>query len=315
MSDANGVMMQYFHWYSPDDGTLWDDVSSQADALAQAGFTALWLPPAYKGIGGSRDVGYGVYDLYDLGEFEQKGSIRTKYGTRQQYLQAIAALHAAGVQVYADAVLNHRIGGDATETTRATPFLQDDRLHPRGEPREVEVYTQFTFPGRRGQYSPFEWHWQHFDAVDYDARTQESNRVYLFEGKQFDDQVALEKGNFAYLMGCDLDFQNEEVRAELTRWGQWYLDTTGVDGFRLDAVKHISASRVGWTRLGDAEHPKAMAVLLSDGIGGGKWMEVGKPNAKFVDLTEHVREPVYTNDAGWGEFQCQGGSVSVWIEE
>ena len=42
-------------------------------------------------------------------------------------------------------------------------------------------------------------------------------------------------------MGCDLDFQSEEVRAEVTAWGKWYLDTTGVDGFRLDAVKHISA--------------------------------------------------------------------------
>ena len=44
-------------------------------------------------------------------------------------------------------------------------------------------------------------------------------------------------------------------------------------------------------------------------------MEVRRPNARFVDLTEQVREPVYTNDAGWGEFHCQGGSVSVWIEE
>ncbi|MEH6873862.1 MAG: alpha-amylase, partial [Candidatus Competibacter sp.] len=51
MTELNGVMMQYFHWYSPDDGSLWDEVSSRADALAQAGFTALWLPPAYKGFG------------------------------------------------------------------------------------------------------------------------------------------------------------------------------------------------------------------------------------------------------------------------
>jgi alpha-amylase len=41
MSDANGAMMQYFHWYSPDDGSFWGEVRSQADALAQAGFTAL----------------------------------------------------------------------------------------------------------------------------------------------------------------------------------------------------------------------------------------------------------------------------------
>ena len=27
----------------------------------------------------------------------------------------------------------------------------------------------------------------------------------------------------------------------MNAWGKWYLDTTGVDGFRLDAVKHIAA--------------------------------------------------------------------------
>ena len=32
---------------------------------------------------------------------------------------------------------------------------------------------------------------------------------------------------------------NPEVLAELDRWGAWYLALTGVDGFRLDAVKHI----------------------------------------------------------------------------
>jgi alpha-amylase len=71
---------------------------------------------------------------------------------------------------------------------------------------------------------------------------------------------------------------------------------------------------VGWTRLGDAAHPKAMAVLLSDADGGTKWMEVGKPNARFDDVTEHVKETVMTNEHGWGEFRCNGGSVSVWVE-
>ena len=116
MATLNGVMMQYFHWYSPADGSLWNEVNANAKDLADAGFTAMWLPPAYKGFGGGNDVGYGVYDMFDLGEFDQKGSIRTKYGTRQEYLDAIAALHSIGVQVYADAVLNHRMGGDHKET-------------------------------------------------------------------------------------------------------------------------------------------------------------------------------------------------------
>ena len=77
MSDLNGVMMQYFHWYLPADGSLWAQLADKSDELAQSGITALWLPPAYKGIGGAADVGYGVYDMYDLGEFDQKESVRT----------------------------------------------------------------------------------------------------------------------------------------------------------------------------------------------------------------------------------------------
>ena len=42
-------------------------------------------------------------------------------------------------------------------------------------------------------------------------------------------------------MGADLDFKNPEVVQECLDWGKWYLDLTKVDGFRLDAVKHIDA--------------------------------------------------------------------------
>jgi alpha-amylase len=84
-------------------------------------------------------------------------------------------------------------------------------------------------------------------------------------------------------------------------------------GPQVDYLDHWN--RIGWTRLGDDRHPKAMAVLMSDGAEGTKWMEVGRPNARFVDLTEHVREPVCANEAGWGEFRCNGGSVSVWVQE
>jgi alpha-amylase len=57
-----------------------------------------------------------------------------------------------------------------------------------------------------------------------------------------------------------------------------------------------------------------MAVLMSNGSAGNKWMEVGKPDTTFYDITEHIKEPVTTNEHGWGEFFCDGGSVSVWLE-
>lgn len=46
------------------------------------------MSPAFKATQSS-DVGYGVYDLFDLGEFDQKGSIRTKYETKDDYLKTI----------------------------------------------------------------------------------------------------------------------------------------------------------------------------------------------------------------------------------
>jgi len=61
--------------------------------------------------------------------------------------------------------------------------------------------------------------------------------------------VSRENGNFDFLMGADVAVNNPEVREELIRWGKWYLEETGVDGFRLDAVKHLSAGFIrDWLR-------------------------------------------------------------------
>jgi len=58
-----------------------------------------------------------------------------------------------------------------------------------------------------------------------------------------------------------------------------------------------------------------MAVLLSAGPAGSKWMEVGTPHTLLPDLTGPLSDPITTNGAGWAEFHCQGGSVSAWVEE
>ena len=66
--------------------------------------------------------------------------------------------------------------------------------------------------------------------------------IYKFYGKHWDEDVDKEKGNFDYLMGADVDLNNVDVTEELKKWGKWYLNITNIDGFRLDAVKHIRAS-------------------------------------------------------------------------
>ncbi|MGB6013558.1 MAG: alpha-amylase, partial [Nodosilinea sp.] len=241
MSSPNGVMMQYFHWYLPPDGGLWNQLAEKVPDLATAGITAVWLPPAYKGASGGYDVGYSVYDLYDLGEFDQKGSVGTKYGTKDQYIEAVKVAKSAGVEVYADIVLNHMMGADATEEAKAIPHDPGNGTTPIGDLQPVKVWTHFTFPGRDRKYSDMEWHWWNFDAVDYNANDQDFKAIYIFEGKSFDGNTDSESGAYDYLMGCDLDLGAEEVRTALKEWGAWFVNTTGVDGFRFDAIRHVRA--------------------------------------------------------------------------
>ena len=489
--EFNGTMLQWFHWYIPPDGKHWQRLQTEAAKLAQAGFTAVWLPPVYKGHAGGYDVGYGVYDLFDLGEVDQKGTVRTKYGTKAELLEAIKVAKDQGLQIYADIVFNHKMGGDQPEEVEAYIVDENDRNRVVSDLRKIQAWTHFTFPRRGEQYSSMQWHWWHFDAVDYDGYNPSNHQIYRFKDKQFDAFVELEKGNFDYLMGCDLDMDSEQVRGELKYWDVWLMDTLNVDGFRFDAIKHTNAefvnewlghvkhyaqrnlfslgeywtsnfnilswyigkfggqmhlfdvplhynfsaasksgnsydmrrildntlmqklplfavtfvanhdsqplqalesvvepwfkplayalillreqgypcvfyadyyganyrdrgrngqeyeifmnshqwiinrfllarkyyaygpqydyfdhpNTIGWTRLGSQEHPRAMAVILTNGSAGNKWMEVGKAHTVFYDITEHIKEPVTTNEQGWGEFRCQDGSVSVWLEE
>ena len=230
-------MMQYFEWYL-EPGFLWKQLKEQAKKLADEGITAVWIPPAYKGMGGQYDVGYSGYDLYDLGEFDQKGSVATKYGTKDELIQAIRALHEERIHVYADVVLDHKMGADDFEEVTATDYDINDRNRAKGEEIEIGAWTKFTFPGRKDAYSKFKWDWTHFDAVDWDE-IHKTEGLFLFKGKSWDAEVDGEKGNYDYLMGADIDLDNKDVVHELKRWGKWFVHLTDVDGFRFDAVKHM----------------------------------------------------------------------------
>ena len=240
MKQINGIIMQYFEWYLDCKQNLWNDLKEKAPELANIGVTAIWLPPAYKGIGGANEVGYAAYDVYDLGEFDQKGTVKTKYGSKDEYLECIQVLKQNGIEVYADVVLNHKMGADAIQTIPASKVDWTDHNTQISQEEIVKVATKYTFPGRMHKYSDFEWNWTHFDAIDYNNANGE-NAIFRFKDKTWGGEVDEEHGNYDYLMGADIDFENPEVVQECKTWGEWYIDMTKVDGFRLDAVKHIPA--------------------------------------------------------------------------
>ena len=54
--------------------------------------------------------------------------------------------------------------------------------------------------------------------------------------------------------------------------------------------------------MGTEEHPGRLAVLMSNGGDGAKTMCTGVPGSTYIDHTDHVKEPVKTNEEGWGEY-------------
>ncbi|MEO8043840.1 MAG: alpha-amylase family glycosyl hydrolase, partial [Spartobacteria bacterium] len=93
------AMIQYFN-------TDWNEIAQKMPELAEAGYDSIWLPPPTKGSGGL-SVGYDLWDRFDLGSKDQRGSIRTRYGTEAELLRLIETAHRFGIRVYLDNIMNH----------------------------------------------------------------------------------------------------------------------------------------------------------------------------------------------------------------
>ncbi len=94
------AMLQYFN-------VSWSEVAEKIPELAEAGYTSLWLPPPGKASGGL-SVGYDLWDAYDLGSKDQRGTVRTRYGTEAELLHMMDVAHRFGMRVYFDTIMNHR---------------------------------------------------------------------------------------------------------------------------------------------------------------------------------------------------------------
>ena len=155
-----GVMLQSFFWDCPrvdnKEYQWWNTIRDQVPALAKAGFTSLWLPSVHKAANlTGPSMGYDPYDYYDLGEFDQKGSIPTWFGTRAELKSLIETAHSNQLSLIADIVINHNGGADAQEVNplinqaRWTLFNPKSGKFPRNwecfHPCMYESWDEMTF--------------------------------------------------------------------------------------------------------------------------------------------------------------------------
>ncbi len=236
----NGLLIQYFNANTPNDQTLWKKAAEDAGTLKKLGATAVWFPPATKGAMGKDDMGYSPYDLFDLGEFDQKGSVGTRYGTKEEYIEAIKAMKNAGIDVYADIAVRQKVGADKIEPVSAADFNKKDSPQMIGNKKTVGALSKFTFPGRKSKYSKFKWNFNHFMGIDW-KQDEFKDRVCALSGV---DREIAEKdfSKYDYILGCEIDFYNQDVYRELMDFARWYEKNTDVDGFRFQEAEAVP----GW---------------------------------------------------------------------
>jgi alpha-amylase len=82
---GGSVLMQGFYWDVPDGGNWWNTVKDKVTDWSNAGIGAVWLPPASKAQNGAYSMGYDPTDYYDFGNFNQNGSVETRFGSEQNW--------------------------------------------------------------------------------------------------------------------------------------------------------------------------------------------------------------------------------------
>ncbi len=227
------VLLQGFHWNAhPGDhsqnanGLWWDSLRTVAEDVAAAGFETVWIPSPAKGAGGRFSMGYDLYDYYDLGALQQKGTQRTRFGTERELEDMLEEFRRVGLRTMADVVLNHRDGGDAQSNVACVPG--------GGSPfTKFNVFTPGSgrFPATAASF--------HANATHCDFDAPYHNDIFgqdvcYFDGVDNTLDAAAPGGGWyhgPHHLG--------HVGDSLVVWGRWLLDEVGVDEVRVDAVKHI----------------------------------------------------------------------------
>jgi len=218
-SKAN-VMMQGFYWDCPSGWytTMAENAAELRDMQDGWGIDRIWFPPPQKSESGGYSMGYDPYDYFDLGQYHQKGTTATHFGTQRDLKKTIKAYQAQGIVCMADIVLNHRLGGKAESNPN------------RGG---ASTWTDFSDVAS-GECA---WRYNQFHPSTHEKS----------DGEPFKDfpDICHVTGNSKGAAGHDL-----------IRWGNWLMDSAnaGFDGgWRFDYVKGIHPSFMADFRMGTGQ--------------------------------------------------------------
>lgn len=261
--NENDVLLQGFYWDTTPEEHWWNTYSNYNlhGIIASAGFTMVWLPPAYKGSNAGRSVGYDPYDHYDLGEYYQAGgtfpkSTRTRYGLRSELEWLIGALKSNGVVVLEDIVLNHMVGGANSGYT----------------------YTNHPTHTNAPQF--------HKTALDFHPSTNGHNDTMFPYHNDYGFSWPDEQS-----YSVDIAHLVPNMRLGLKQWGNWLAETIKFQGWRLDLTQGVEPWYI-WEWLHYRNIRPGFAFLEywepANGREMQEWLDLTGRKAAIYD--SHLRE-------------------------
>jgi oligo-1,6-glucosidase len=226
-------------------------VLAHLDHLQRLGVDVVWMSPVYRSP--MDDNGYDISDYTDIDPL---------FGTLADLDELIAALHARGMRLVMDLVVNH--------TSDEHPWFTESRSS-RDNPKRDWYWWRDARPGTTpGTPGAEPTNWESFFSGPCWAWDEAAGQYYLhlFSRKQ-----------------PDLNWENPEVRQAIYAMMRWWLDR-GVDGFRMDVIDMISKD----TSLPDTRPRPGSRYGF-----GGQYFLCGPRNHEF--LQEMYREVFAGRDA------------------
>ncbi|MNC04288.1 Oligo-1,6-glucosidase [compost metagenome] len=167
--------------------------------MQKLGVDVVWLSPVYKSP--NDDNGYDISDYQD---------IMDEFGTLQDWEELLTGLHARGIKLMMDLVINH--------SSDEHPWFVESRSSKDNPYRDYYIWR----PGGPDGERPNNWSSVFSGpAWELDETTGEYY-LHLFSRKQ-----------------PDLNWENPQLREELYKMITFWLDK-GVDGLRMDVINMIS---------------------------------------------------------------------------
>jgi glycosidase len=139
------------------------------------------------------------YHGYDVTDYY---GVNSQYGTMEDFKKLLEEAHKRGIRIVIDLVINH--------TSDQHPWFKEAKRDKNSKYRDWYIWSE-TNPGYKGPWNESVWH--------------SSTTGFYY-------------GIFTANMP-DLNFNNRQVTKEIEKVMDYWLTDVGVDGFRMDAIKHL----------------------------------------------------------------------------